>query len=389
MPRPSELGNSAGDGALIAVLQRCWKVSDTRQLNGSNPAHRDAFDCARQALLDIVKNYPGYALVHRVLAWGYFYKDNDAGKAINEYRAAANVYKAQGNKAGESEARMRLALLLVSGNLQQGCAELVTAANLKGDVKFLDRAFWNFGTVNWTQGTIYLDEHAEIHNVKDRLLDVQGDLLIWTESQKSKFDNSGILRKSAGRGNLVIDVPFTNSKDQGVVEVQVGEIKFKHGGELQGKFNIASGAKVRFVENRYRALEAAFTGDGVVEVLENASLVLDELGGTIDKVDIDNLVLSGGTLTGDGVRIAKHLDWRAGTMAGSGTTYANGATTFRGAETKLLKRKFDNAGTATWAGGDIEMERGAVFNNLEGHQRRFAGNVPGILPVGLSMIALS
>ncbi|MBI4675335.1 MAG: PD40 domain-containing protein [Chloroflexi bacterium] len=130
VPRPSELGNSAGDGALIAVLRRCWNVSDTRQLNGNNPAHRDAFDCARQALLDIVRNYPGYALVHRVLAWGYFYKDNDPAKAINEYRAAANIYKAQGNAAGESEARMRLALLLVSNNLAQGCAELAAAANL-------------------------------------------------------------------------------------------------------------------------------------------------------------------------------------------------------------------------------------------------------------------
>lgn len=132
VPRASELGNSAGDGALIAVLQRCWNVSDTRQLNGNNPAHRTAFDCARQALLDIAKNYPGYALVYRVLAWGYFYKDNNPAKAIEAYRAAANVYHTQGNAAGESEARMRLALLLVSGNLAQGCNELAVAANLDG-----------------------------------------------------------------------------------------------------------------------------------------------------------------------------------------------------------------------------------------------------------------
>lgn len=139
VPRASELGSSAGDAALIAVLQRCWNVSDTRQLNGNNPDHRAAFNCARQALLDIVKNFPGYALVHRVLAWGYFYQDNNPAKAIEEYRAAANVYKAQGNAAGESEARMRLALLLVSSNLAQGCAELVAAANLdKSNERALD-----------------------------------------------------------------------------------------------------------------------------------------------------------------------------------------------------------------------------------------------------------
>jgi hypothetical protein len=139
VPRPSGLGNSAGDAALVAVLRRCWNVSDTRQLNGNNPAHRDAFDCARQALLDIVKNYPAYALVHRVLAWGYFYKDNNTAKAIEEYRAAASKYKAQGDATGESEARMRLALLLVSANLTQGCAELVAAANLdKTNTRALD-----------------------------------------------------------------------------------------------------------------------------------------------------------------------------------------------------------------------------------------------------------
>ncbi len=139
VPGPSALGSSAGDGALLSVLQRCWNVSDTRQLNGNNPAHRDAFDCARQALFDIVKNYPGYALVHRVLAWGYFYKDNDAGKAIGEYRAAANAYKAQGDLVGESETRMRLALLLVSDNTAQGCAELAAAANLdKNNQRALD-----------------------------------------------------------------------------------------------------------------------------------------------------------------------------------------------------------------------------------------------------------
>lgn len=130
VPRPSDLGSSAGDGALIAVLQRCWNVSDTRQLNGNSAAHRNAFDCARGLLRDIAKNYPGYALVHRVLAWGYFYKDNDSAQAINEYRAAANIYQAQGNATGESEARMRLALLLISSNLTQGCAELVAASNL-------------------------------------------------------------------------------------------------------------------------------------------------------------------------------------------------------------------------------------------------------------------
>ncbi|MBI4672552.1 MAG: PD40 domain-containing protein [Chloroflexi bacterium] len=242
--------------------------------------------------------------------------------------------------------------------------ETGAVANLKGDFKGLDRFLFNVGTVNWIKGPIFLDEHAGIVNAKDRLFDVQGDLIVRSRSRKPKFKNYGTLRKSAGGSSLEIAVPFINDKD-GVVEVRVGEIEFKYGGELEGNFNIASGAQVRFVELRYTLLQTKFAGDGEVVVLEYATLEMDDLGGAIGKVEIDNLVLSGGILTGDDVRIAKHLDWRAGTMAGSGTTYANGATTFRSAGEKLLERKFENAGTATWAGGDIELVgSGAVFNNL-------------------------
>ncbi len=130
VPRPSELGSSAGDSALISVLQRCWNISDTRQLNGNNPAHRNAFECARQLLLNIVQQYPAYPLVHRVLAWGYFYKDNNSSAAIGAYRTAANIYNSQNNATGESEARMRLALLLIGSSPAQGCTELSRAAAL-------------------------------------------------------------------------------------------------------------------------------------------------------------------------------------------------------------------------------------------------------------------
>lgn len=130
LARPSELGNTAADAALVSILQRCWGISDTRLLNGNNPAHRNAFECARQPLLQVAQNYPTYPFVHRVLAWGYFYKDNNSQKAISAYRTAANLYKQQGNKTGESEARMRLALLLVGTNPVQGCNELALATNL-------------------------------------------------------------------------------------------------------------------------------------------------------------------------------------------------------------------------------------------------------------------
>lgn len=138
-PRPSGLGSGPADAALVGILQRCWNVSDTRQLNGNNAAHRAAFECARPLLVALAKNYSNYALVHRVLAWGYFYKDNNSSTAIGEYRAAANIYKSAGDSSGESEARMRLALLLVASNPVQGCAELAAASNLdRTNIRALD-----------------------------------------------------------------------------------------------------------------------------------------------------------------------------------------------------------------------------------------------------------
>lgn len=129
-PRPSEIGTAAADNALVSILKRCWNVTDTRQLNGNLTAHRDAFNCARQALLNLAAQYPSYALVHRVLAWGYFYKDNDAGKAIASYNAAANIYHNEGDKTGESEARMRHALLVAGSNTALACREFGIASNL-------------------------------------------------------------------------------------------------------------------------------------------------------------------------------------------------------------------------------------------------------------------
>jgi hypothetical protein len=129
-PRPPELGHTSADGALVAVLQNCWHVSDPRQLNGQNAAHVAAYDCARGPLANIAQNYPSYGMVHRLIAWGYYYKDNAVSMAAQEYSTAATLYHQEGDRVGESEARMRLGLLLVATSRSQACAELAQAGSL-------------------------------------------------------------------------------------------------------------------------------------------------------------------------------------------------------------------------------------------------------------------
>ncbi len=131
-PQPTSLpsvGTSDADATLVSILQRCWQVSDPRQLNGTLEAHRNAFDCARASFQSLAASNPSYPLVHRMLAWGYYYKDNNTQAAINEYRTAAQLYRAAGDRSGESEARLRLALLVMPSSIAQGCSELGAAAN--------------------------------------------------------------------------------------------------------------------------------------------------------------------------------------------------------------------------------------------------------------------
>ncbi len=131
-PTPTSLpslGTAQADATLVSILQRCWQVSDPRQLNGTLEAHQKGFDCARADFKSLAQANPSYALVHRMLAWGYYYRDNNTTAAVQEYGIAAQLYHAAGDGAGESEARLRRALLLMPSSVAQGCNELAAAVN--------------------------------------------------------------------------------------------------------------------------------------------------------------------------------------------------------------------------------------------------------------------
>jgi hypothetical protein len=79
---------------------------------------------------------------------------------------------------------------------------------------------------------------------------------------------------------------------------------------------------------------------------------------------------SGGTIDGPGnLTITGMLTWTAGTMAGNGTTNANGGITLNGngqsASETLSSRRLSNAGNAVWTGSNsLVLSNGAIFNNL-------------------------
>jgi hypothetical protein len=83
---------------------------------------------------------------------------------------------------------------------------------------------------------------------------------------------------------------------------------------------------------------------------------------------VDNLTLSGGTITGSAdLTINGALNWTGGTMSGSGQTFANGPVTIDTSSggVTLDGRTFVNAGTATVTGsGSVLGSDGAVWSNL-------------------------
>jgi hypothetical protein len=81
------------------------------------------------------------------------------------------------------------------------------------------------------------------------------------------------------------------------------------------------------------------------------------------------LGLNGGVLASDGVlTVAGLLDWRGGTMRGTGPIAVSpgGLLELSGVSKFLSGVTIDNAGTAIWSDGRIYANEGAVINNLEG-----------------------
>jgi hypothetical protein len=108
--------------------------------------------------------------------------------------------------------------------------------------------------------------------------------------------------------------------------------------------------------------------DAVRSLSSQTGIVLS--GGTLALAtasSIDgSLDLTGGRLDGPGdLTVSGLLTWTGGTMAGGSRTAANGGMLVAGNADKVLNdRTLDNAGTATWTGGDIMLGAEAFWNNL-------------------------
>jgi uncharacterized repeat protein (TIGR01451 family) len=265
-------------------------------------------------------------------------------------------------------------------------ATLTMSNNLNS---FLDaRTFTNNGTVAYQNGgsNLHLQNGAVFNNAN--LFDIQGDVGIACNcAVPPLFNNTGTLRKLAGTGNAVIDVPLNNN---GVVNAGLGNLKFFGAGAHNGSFTVASGSAISFDANHSLNAPSSLTGVGAIDFsagtstinsgtitlgtfsVDNASVTLNAPV-TARTLTVHNAAFINGpgsiTLNSTG---SPFSFWTGGTIGGSGTLtlgstsnlIINGLTAAMTLDTRSLVNNGSVTYTSTTNG--LTLANGAVITNASG-----------------------
>ncbi len=220
-------------------------------------------------------------------------------------------------------------------------------------------------STDWTGGGVCLDTGAEWDNNSTLLIDGDQDVSNCGGTAPSLV-NTGTLTKTAGAGDATfIDTLFTNN---GAVNANVGDLRFRNSGTDNGSYTVASGATLKF-EGGIRNLQAsssvggagllAFTS-GVTNVggTYNVTGTTGIFGGTAAfnnaSPDATSATVSesGGDLNGTGgFDVTGTMTWSGGTMSNTGSTNILSGATLKlvgGGRTLQSGRTLDNSGTVEW-----------------------------------------
>ncbi|MCB1894515.1 MAG: PEP-CTERM sorting domain-containing protein [Zoogloeaceae bacterium] len=227
-----------------------------------------------------------------------------------------------------------------------------------------------------------------------------GRMVIGTDA---RFTNTGIFREAqafsaqiVGSGRFVNLGTFAKTSDTttaiasvfdngGRVDVKAGQLRLGGGGEHQGGFEIADGARLGLDGGTHRLLDGATIGGAGILEQAGAVLALDA-GANIDDATpmviaggilrlagsetLGPLVQSGGIVEGPGTLVvAGDADWLSGTHRGATDTRFDGALTLDGTGTKTVadgRQVF--AGDTVWRGstgnnGQMRILGGSRFTN--------------------------
>jgi len=229
------------------------------------------------------------------------------------------------------------------------------------------------------------------------------------------IENEGLVRRSAGSGQvelagLVCSSVVRVMHNRGVVEVLSGTLALRAQNataQHTGNFVVAEGATLHFAGNGTQNISGSMGVAGAVLVSGSAVTVEGDLvaptvtvsGGSLTvtgvgsygngtasggflgsdgDLTITNLTISSGGISGTNVlTVVSNFVWTGGVMTGSGTTRleAGSVGVLSGTGEKGLEngRRWENAGTVTWADGDIEARGSGTM--------RFVNEVGGVFEI--------
>ena len=196
-----------------------------------------------------------------------------------------------------------------------------------------------------------------VHNLAGGLFDIRWDNNLFDSSPSGVFLNDGTLRKSAGGGAAVCEVPLIN---KGTLDTQTGTLVLSDG----SVFNDGS----------------RFIGAGITR-LESGTNILN------GAIYSDNLLLQGATLTGSG-SLNGTVTWGAGYIGyGAAVLLATNSQLFIGGGanySRILLGSLTNAGTIIYdapgplgLAGPLHNLAGAVFD-IRWNQNIFKSGSAGV-----------
>jgi hypothetical protein len=254
-----------------------------------------------------------------------------AGGSFNGAIASQNLVLAGGSFSGGA-AVLSGTTLWTGGTLNGGwtIASGQTLSAAAGSGKYVNGAVTNSGHLNLTD-SLYFENGNVVANAG--VMDLQGDVSLYDGGYNGGVTNTGVFRKSAGRGTSYVSITgFTNS---GTIDVQTGALNFNTG----AVFNDGT----------------QFSGAGQALVTAGASF-----NGSFTTAG--NLSLSGGTFTGTGAKINGDLTWNAGTLAGDWELEANRTLNLAAGSGKYLNGSLNNKGTIV-ATDDLYFQSGNTLTN--------------------------
>lgn len=223
-----------------------------------------------------------------------------------------------------------------------------------------------YGTTNWSGGNISLTKDSKIDNKPGAIFNLLADRSISSSGLGARFDNAGTISKIGGSGQLGsvfgLNVTLSNS---GEVQVHIGTLRIRGGGQQTGTFAVDAGTILRFDQITDKTILQAGTqlnGNGQYSVGGSAALQVAD-GVSVSPKNLELLPMA--RIDGPGAINAQFFTWTGGTLAGEAKlTVLNAQIDGDGAKS-IDRSTMTITSQAEWAGAsDITMIADAQLRNL-------------------------